>query len=379
MLTEEEFVEATALRRRGWSISAIARHLGRDRKTIRAYLAGERAPGVRRRAVPDHFAPFEPYVRERLREDPHLWGSTLYDEVSALGYPRSYVTFVREIRRRRLRPRCEACTGVKRRPTIEIAHPPRRGDPVGLAQAPGRALGRRGAPARGDALPLGSLPGGLLRGRGPGAPGGRDRRGPAASGRDGAALAARPDGDRLRSRHGQTPSELRRRRPLLRRLGRCLPSTAGESQGCSRVAQPLPHPALLADARGSDAAGGPSEARPLPARDRRPATSPPAERRRARRHGAAAGAAGAPLPGHARGRANRLRRLPGLIRGQPLLGPARPTRAARHRLPQGGERADRARLRRRSSPATGSPQPGRARSAVTRSTASRSSRSCCRA
>ena len=62
--------------------------------------------------------------RERLVEDPHLWGSTLYDEVVALGYPRSYVTFVRELRRRALRPRCEACAGVKGRPTIEIAHPP---------------------------------------------------------------------------------------------------------------------------------------------------------------------------------------------------------------------------------------------------------------
>src|SRR5438034_6907854 len=99
MLTQGEDVEVHALRRRGWSISAIARHLGRDRKTIRAYLRGERAPGVRRSAVPDHFARFEPYVRERLREDPHLWGSALYDEAVALGYPRSYVTFVREIRR----------------------------------------------------------------------------------------------------------------------------------------------------------------------------------------------------------------------------------------------------------------------------------------
>jgi transposase len=124
MLTEEEFVEANALYRRGWSISAIARHLGRDRKTVRAYLRGERSPGVRRRAVADHFAAFEPYVRERLVEDPHLWGSTLYDEALGLGYPRSYVTFVREIRRRGLRPRCEACAGVKGRPTIEIAHPP---------------------------------------------------------------------------------------------------------------------------------------------------------------------------------------------------------------------------------------------------------------
>jgi transposase len=70
MLTEEEFVEASALHRRGWSIAAIARHLDRDRKTIRAYLRGERMPGVRRRALPGHFAPFEPYVRERLYTRP---------------------------------------------------------------------------------------------------------------------------------------------------------------------------------------------------------------------------------------------------------------------------------------------------------------------
>ena len=124
MLTEEEFVDATALRRRGWTISAIARHLGRDRKTIRAYVEGQRQPGARRRAVPDHFEPFVAYVRERLVADPHLWGTALYDEVVGLGYPRSYVTFVREVRRRGLRPRCGACSGVKGRPTIEIEHPP---------------------------------------------------------------------------------------------------------------------------------------------------------------------------------------------------------------------------------------------------------------
>jgi transposase len=124
MLTEEEFVDATALRRRGWTISAIARHLGRDRKTIQAYLEGRREPGVRRRALPDLFEPFESYVRERLREDPHLWATALYDEVVKLGYPRSYVTFAREVRRRGLRPRCEACVGVKGRATIEIEHPP---------------------------------------------------------------------------------------------------------------------------------------------------------------------------------------------------------------------------------------------------------------
>ena len=57
MLTWEEDVEAAALRAQGWSIAAIARHLGRDPKTIRAYLAGERVPGQRRRSTPDMFAP----------------------------------------------------------------------------------------------------------------------------------------------------------------------------------------------------------------------------------------------------------------------------------------------------------------------------------
>ena len=48
MLTREEDIDAHALRRQGWTISAIARHLGRDRKTIRAYLDGGRVAGMRR-------------------------------------------------------------------------------------------------------------------------------------------------------------------------------------------------------------------------------------------------------------------------------------------------------------------------------------------
>jgi hypothetical protein len=39
-------VEIVAVRRRDWSVSAIARHTGRDRKTIRAWLeqGEQRAP-----------------------------------------------------------------------------------------------------------------------------------------------------------------------------------------------------------------------------------------------------------------------------------------------------------------------------------------------
>lgn len=124
MLTQEEDMEASALRKRGWSISAIARYLGRDRKTVRAYLSGERRPGERRPGVSDNFAPYEPYVRERLGEDPHLWATALYDELRALGYARSYQVLTRELRRRGLRPHCEACAGTRGRATIEIDHPP---------------------------------------------------------------------------------------------------------------------------------------------------------------------------------------------------------------------------------------------------------------
>jgi len=60
MLTQGEDVEAHALAGRGWSISAIARHLGRDRKTVRAYVSHERSPGVRRRAAPDPIEPSSP-------------------------------------------------------------------------------------------------------------------------------------------------------------------------------------------------------------------------------------------------------------------------------------------------------------------------------
>ena len=123
MLTQEEDVEIHALRKQGWTIAKIARHTGRDRKTIRAYLDGVRQPGVRAAVEPDPFDRIEPYVAQRLVDDHGVWGTTLFDEVRALGYGRSYPTFTRKIRERRLRPHCEACDGVKGRPTVVIEHP----------------------------------------------------------------------------------------------------------------------------------------------------------------------------------------------------------------------------------------------------------------
>lgn len=124
MLTPEEDVEITALKSRGWTISAIARHVGRDRKTVRAYLSGVRDPGVRVKHELDLFDRFEPYVRQRLADDPHVWATTLLDEVAALGYDRSYQTFTRQLRERRLRPHCEPCSASNGRAHVDIEHPP---------------------------------------------------------------------------------------------------------------------------------------------------------------------------------------------------------------------------------------------------------------
>jgi transposase len=123
MLTQEEVVEVWALRKRGWTIASIARHLGRSRNTGRRYLQGEAQPGERKRKE-DPFARYEKYVAARLQEDPHLWSTALLDEVRKLGYEQSYVTFNRQLRMRGLRPRCEGCGRGRPQPTIEIEHPP---------------------------------------------------------------------------------------------------------------------------------------------------------------------------------------------------------------------------------------------------------------
>ncbi|WP_244189110.1 transcriptional regulator [Streptomyces yokosukanensis] len=116
-------MDAHALRRQGWTISAIARHLGRDRKTIRAYLNGEQVPGQRRQS-PHAFVPYLEYCRQRLADDPHLWASTLFDEVTGLGYEGGYSTFTRALRRYQARPHCEPCHAATGRNVAVIAHPP---------------------------------------------------------------------------------------------------------------------------------------------------------------------------------------------------------------------------------------------------------------
>ena len=85
MLTQEEDVEIHALRKQGWTISEIARHTGRDRKTIRAYLDGVRQPGVRAVVEPDPFDRVEAYVAQRLVDDHGVWATTCSTRSKLLG------------------------------------------------------------------------------------------------------------------------------------------------------------------------------------------------------------------------------------------------------------------------------------------------------
>ena len=232
MLTHGEDVEAHALRSRGWTISAIARHLGRDRKTVRAYLNGERVPGVRARSAPDPLEPFVEYLTARFVDDPHVWASALYDEVRRLGYPLSYPSFARQVRAAGLRPHCEACTGVKGRDTIEIDHPP--GEEIQWDW-----FERRNAPWGGDRLrvarhasALGQGPRRAGREDGPRPPHRRDGRGDAAAGRHRAGVAHRPPGDGDHAGNPRRAGLICPGRQALWGGRRAVPAAAGQPQGC---------------------------------------------------------------------------------------------------------------------------------------------------
>jgi transposase/HEPN domain-containing protein len=121
MLTQEDDVEIHALARRGWSVSAIARHTGRDRKTVAKYLAGY---GPSRERVPSCVERFRPYLEERFVDDAHVLATTLYEELVGLGFDRSYPTLVREIRNLGLRPECECCRAGGVKLTVGLEHEP---------------------------------------------------------------------------------------------------------------------------------------------------------------------------------------------------------------------------------------------------------------
>jgi transposase len=98
-----ELVMILDLHRQGLSVSAIARRVGIDRKTVRKYIErgleppryGPRQPRARR------LEPFEVYLRQRVAAYPGLTGSRLLREIRERGYEGGYTAvtdFLREAR-----------------------------------------------------------------------------------------------------------------------------------------------------------------------------------------------------------------------------------------------------------------------------------------
>ena len=91
------------LHRQGVSVSAIARQLGMDRKTVRAHIAKGLAQPVykARPPRPRLIEPFAPYLRERIASFPTLTGSRLLRELRERGYTGGYsavTDILRELR-----------------------------------------------------------------------------------------------------------------------------------------------------------------------------------------------------------------------------------------------------------------------------------------
>src|SRR5512135_2890797 len=91
------------LHRQGVSVSAIARQVGLDRKTVHKYIERGLEPPMYGPRPPraSKIAPFSRYLRERLAAFPQLTGRRLHRELRELGYTGGYsilTEFLRDIR-----------------------------------------------------------------------------------------------------------------------------------------------------------------------------------------------------------------------------------------------------------------------------------------
>ena len=127
-------------------VRAIARQLGHSPQTVRAYLHRRRTPGVRAASRPGLFTDlFADYCRQRFTEDPDLRPSSLFRELTGLGFRGSRSTFYRGLTRRLLSP-----PGRRQSRTQEHIPP----GPSGTARLPACApvLPRPVAPVTGEEL-----------------------------------------------------------------------------------------------------------------------------------------------------------------------------------------------------------------------------------
>ena len=104
MQSEETHMELKALRRHGWSVSALAREFGMSRATVRRELVAAAPRHYPSRAQPTALsAAHLAHIERRLEVYPGIRGTLLYAELlESYGYQGSYPAFIRHLRR--LRP-----------------------------------------------------------------------------------------------------------------------------------------------------------------------------------------------------------------------------------------------------------------------------------
>jgi hypothetical protein len=134
VIPQQSAERAIILAEQDWTVSAIARHLGHDRKTIRIYLNGRRAPGQPRPQA-DSFAPFSGYAARRVGDDPHLRAAGLHRELTGLGYAGSYSALARELRSSGISLTCPSCCHTAP-VAVPRGYPPRHRQSLPIRVAP---------------------------------------------------------------------------------------------------------------------------------------------------------------------------------------------------------------------------------------------------
>ena len=100
MIKLRELVMILDLHRQGLSVSAIARQLGIDRKTVRSAIAKGLAPPKYKPRPPRAriIAPFESYLKERIIAFPGLTARRLWRELKEHGYEGGYTSLTDALR-----------------------------------------------------------------------------------------------------------------------------------------------------------------------------------------------------------------------------------------------------------------------------------------
>lgn len=98
------------LHRQGLSVSAIARRVGTDRKTVRKYIERGLEPPIYQARLPRpaKVAPFQPYLRDRVAAYPDLTATRLHREIRDLGYAGCYTAVKELLRDIRIHPASSA-------------------------------------------------------------------------------------------------------------------------------------------------------------------------------------------------------------------------------------------------------------------------------